>query len=110
MAQKEMCCNGGYEAQSESGARGTTRPSPEPMERGLQLGLLGKMGLMPCQSLSSFEEHPRSQKRTFDLALGPREIDPSDKEEEGTPDWETSRAKAWPCEAFRWLEQTEGIT
>lgn len=35
-AQKEMCCNGGCEAQSESGARRTAHPSPGPMETGRQ--------------------------------------------------------------------------
>lgn len=86
-------------------------PHLSPGKEGFSEGLWRSMRLMPFQSLSSFGEHPRSQKGTFDLDLdGQREIDPSDKEEEGTPDVETSRAKAWPCETFRWLEQTRDIT
>lgn len=77
-------------------------PHLRPQKEGFSEGLWGSMRLMPFQSLSSFGEHPRSPKGTFDLALdGQRENDPLDKEEGGTPDGESSRAKAWPCEDFR---------
>lgn len=44
-------------------------PHLSPQKEGFSEGLWGSMRLMPFQSLSSFGEHPRSQKETFDLAL-----------------------------------------